>query len=48
MDGVRNAAICDQLGLTLPAVKCRLRRAKRLMRRLLTPHFDPAAERANP
>jgi RNA polymerase sigma-70 factor (ECF subfamily) len=44
MEGVGSAAICDRLKLTLPAVKCRLRRARRLMRRFLAAYFELAAD----
>jgi RNA polymerase sigma-70 factor (ECF subfamily) len=44
VEGVRNAAICDRLKLTLPAVKCRLCRARRLMRRFLAAYFELGAD----
>jgi RNA polymerase sigma-70 factor (ECF subfamily) len=40
VEGWANAAIADSLGLTLPAIKSRLHRARLLMRESLAPHFD--------
>ncbi len=40
VEGWANAAIADSLGLTLPAIKSRLHRARLLMRESLAPHFE--------
>jgi RNA polymerase sigma-70 factor (ECF subfamily) len=40
VEGWANAAIADSLGLTLPAIKSRLHRARMLMRESLAPHFE--------
>jgi RNA polymerase sigma-70 factor (ECF subfamily) len=40
VEGLPNAAIADTLGLSLPAVKSRLHRARLLMRDALAPHFQ--------
>jgi RNA polymerase sigma-70 factor (ECF subfamily) len=39
VEGMSNAAICEALGLSLPAVKSRLHRARLLMREALQPYF---------
>lgn len=39
VEGLPNAVIADRLGLSLPAVKSRLHRARRLLRDALAPHF---------
>ncbi len=36
-----NAVIAERLGLSLPAVKSRLHRARRILRRTLARHFEP-------
>jgi RNA polymerase sigma-70 factor (ECF subfamily) len=44
VEGLPNAEIAARLGLSLPAVKSRLHRARLLLRDALAPHFDePAA-----
>jgi RNA polymerase sigma-70 factor (ECF subfamily) len=43
VEGLPNAEIVDTLGLNVPGVKSRLRRARLLMRRALAPHFEEAA-----
>jgi RNA polymerase sigma-70 factor (ECF subfamily) len=40
VEGLRNAVIADTLGLSLPAIKSRLHRARLLMRDALAPHFE--------
>jgi RNA polymerase sigma-70 factor (ECF subfamily) len=40
IEGLTNAAIGEMLGLSLPAVKSRLHRARLLLRDALKPHFD--------
>ena len=40
VEGLPNAEIGEQLGMTLPAVKSRLHRARAMLRETLTPHFD--------
>ena len=40
LDGLPDAAIAERLGLTVPAVKTRLRRARLLLRDRLAPHVD--------
>lgn len=40
VEGLPNAVIADRLGLSLPAIKSRLHRARQLMRDALTPHFQ--------
>src|SRR5262245_17655228 len=40
VEGVSNAEIAERLGLTVPAVKSRLFRARLLLRDRLAPHFD--------
>jgi len=40
LDGLPNAEIAERLGLTVPAVKSRLHRARLLLRDRLAPHFD--------
>jgi RNA polymerase sigma-70 factor (ECF subfamily) len=40
LEGLSNAAIGARLGLSLPAVKSRIRRARLLLRRALAPHFE--------
>jgi RNA polymerase sigma-70 factor (ECF subfamily) len=39
VEGLPNAAIADSLGLSLPAMKSRLHRARLLLRDALAPHF---------
>src|SRR5262245_351942 len=50
IEGLTNAEVGEMLGLSLPAVKSRLHRARLLLRDALKPHFDgdctPAAWRA--
>jgi RNA polymerase sigma-70 factor (ECF subfamily) len=43
VEGLPNAVIGERLGLSLPAVKSRLHRARLLMRDALAPHFGPTA-----
>jgi RNA polymerase sigma-70 factor (ECF subfamily) len=43
VEGLHNAEIGDMLGLSVPAVKSRLHRARLLMRHALAPHFEEAA-----
>lgn len=43
VEGLPNAEIGDMLGLSVPAVKSRLHRARLRMRDLLAPHFEEAA-----
>ncbi len=40
VEGLPNAEIADMLGLSVPAVKSRLHRARLLMRQSLAPHFE--------
>jgi len=40
VEGLPNADIADQLGMSLPAVKSRLHRARAMLREALAPHFD--------
>ena len=40
VEGLPNADIAETLGLTVPAVKTRLRRARLLLRDKLAPHFE--------
>ena len=40
LEGLSNAAIGGRLGLSLPAVKSRLHRARLLLRKVLRPHFE--------
>ena len=40
VEGLPNAAIADALGLSLPAIKSRLHRARQLLREALAPHFQ--------
>jgi RNA polymerase sigma-70 factor (ECF subfamily) len=40
VDGLPNAEIADMLGLSVPAVKSRLHRARMRMRDALAPHFE--------
>jgi RNA polymerase sigma-70 factor (ECF subfamily) len=40
VEGLPNADIAAQLGLSLPAVKSRLHRARLMLRDALAPHFD--------
>jgi RNA polymerase sigma-70 factor (ECF subfamily) len=40
VEGLPNAEIGDLLGLSVPAVKSRLHRARLLMRKALAPHFE--------
>lgn len=40
VEGLPNAAIADMLGLSVPAVKSRLHRARLRMRDQLAPHFE--------
>lgn len=42
VEGLPNAEIGEMLGLSLPAVKSRLHRARMLMREALAPHFEEA------
>jgi RNA polymerase sigma-70 factor (ECF subfamily) len=42
VEGLANAEIGDMFGLSLPAVKSRLHRARLLMREALAPHFEEA------
>jgi RNA polymerase sigma-70 factor (ECF subfamily) len=39
VEGLPNAAVAGRLGLSLPAVKSRLHRARQFMRDALAPHF---------
>jgi RNA polymerase sigma-70 factor (ECF subfamily) len=43
VEGWANQAVADELGLSLPAVKSRLHRARLLMRDALAPYFDESA-----
>jgi len=40
VEGLPNAEIGQQLGMSLPAVKSRLHRARAMLRESLAPHFD--------
>ena len=40
VEGLPNAEIADMLGLSVPAVKSRLHRARLRMRDALAPHFE--------
>lgn len=40
VEGLANSEIADMLGLSVPAVKSRLHRARLLMRNALAPHFE--------
>jgi len=40
VEGLPNAVIAQQLGLSLPAIKSRLHRARQLLRNALAPHFQ--------
>jgi RNA polymerase sigma-70 factor (ECF subfamily) len=40
VEGLTNAEIAEMLGLSVPAVKSRLHRARLLMRKALAPHFE--------
>jgi RNA polymerase sigma-70 factor (ECF subfamily) len=40
VEGLANSEIADMLGLSVPAVKSRLHRARLLMRTALAPHFE--------
>ena len=39
VEGLANAEIAEQLGMSLPAVKSRLHRARAMLRDALAPHF---------
>lgn len=43
VEGLPNADIADQLGMSLPAVKSRLHRARAMLREALAPHFEDVA-----
>jgi RNA polymerase sigma-70 factor (ECF subfamily) len=43
VEGLPNAEIGDALGLSVPAVKSRLHRARLMMREALAPHFEEVA-----
>jgi RNA polymerase sigma-70 factor (ECF subfamily) len=43
VEGLPNQEIAEMLGLSLPAVKSRLHRARLLMREALAPHFEEVA-----
>jgi len=43
VEGLPNAEIADALGLSVPAVKSRLHRARLMMRDALSPHFEEVA-----
>jgi RNA polymerase sigma-70 factor (ECF subfamily) len=43
VEGLPNATIADSLGLSLPAMKSRLHRARLLLRDALAPHFDESS-----
>jgi RNA polymerase sigma-70 factor (ECF subfamily) len=45
VEGLPNAEVGEQLGLSLPAVKSRLHRARHLMRQALSAHFEEKAQR---
>lgn len=40
VEGLPNADIADRIGMSLPAVKSRLLRARAMLREALAPHFD--------
>ena len=40
VEGLPNAEVGERLGMSLPAVKSRLHRARAMLREALTPHFD--------
>ena len=40
VEGLPNAEVGERLGMSLPAVKSRLHRARAMLRETLTPHFD--------
>ena len=40
VEGLPNAEIGERLGMSLPAVKSRLHRARAMLRESLAPHFD--------
>ena len=40
VEGLQNSEIADMLGLSVPAVKSRLHRARMRMRDSLAPHFE--------
>ena len=42
VEGLPNAAIAKKIGLSLPAIKSRLHRARAMLRDALAPHFTPA------
>lgn len=42
VEGLRNHEIADRLGMSLPAVKSRLHRARAMLREALAPHFEEA------
>jgi RNA polymerase sigma-70 factor (ECF subfamily) len=43
VEGLPNAAIAGRLGMSLPAVKSRLHRARAMLREALAPHFEDVA-----
>jgi RNA polymerase sigma-70 factor (ECF subfamily) len=43
VEGLPNAVVAHRLGMSLPAVKSRLHRARLMMRDALAPHFDVTA-----
>jgi RNA polymerase sigma-70 factor (ECF subfamily) len=43
VEGMPNAEISEMLGLSVPAVKSRLHRARLMMREALAPHFEEVA-----
>ena len=47
VEGLPNAAIAESLGLSVPAIKSRLHRARLLMREALSPHFEEIAAGTN-
>jgi len=47
-EGLPNAEIAEMLGMTLPAIKSRLLRARLLLREALAPHFDEREEQPSP
>ena len=47
VEGLPNAAIAESLGLSVPAIKSRLHRARLLLRQALSPHFEEIAAGAN-
>jgi RNA polymerase sigma-70 factor (ECF subfamily) len=44
VEGLPNAVVADTLGLSVPAIKSRLHRARLLMRDALAPHFADVAQ----